>query len=274
MQEPPNINPAKQVIQESESAYLYTPDTLEPMLTAVILDDEERGSRLLLQKLKGFETSLQVLAAFNQPAIALAEISALKPDVLFLDVEMPGMNGFQFLESLGTFDFEVIFTTAYDTYTLDALRLSAVDYLMKPVDEDDLDAAITRLHKRVQEKRHFKNKHTDHEKTPTSKRLALPTSEGVYLVEKSTITHVEAMSNYSTFHTVNHKKIIVSKTLREYEDLLCDNQFIRVSRSAIVNLDFVVKYRKGEGGTLELADGKEIEVSAGKKNTLLEKLFS
>ena len=127
------------------------------MLKAAILDDEIRGSKLLSQKLDSFKDELQVVGIFNEPAKALHAISELKPDVLFLDVEMPGMNGFQFLERLGSFDFEVIFTTAYDSYTLDALRLSAVDYLLKPIDEEELKAAITRLRKRVAEKSNSKS---------------------------------------------------------------------------------------------------------------------
>jgi len=119
------------------------------MLKAVILDDEERGSSLLNRKLDFFKDDLHVEAVFNDPYKALSKIIDLEPDVLFLDVEMPGLNGFQFLEKLGAFNFEVIFTTAYDTYTLEALRLSAVDYLLKPIDEDELHTAIFRLKKKI-----------------------------------------------------------------------------------------------------------------------------
>jgi len=240
------------------------------MLKAVILDDEIRGSKLLRHKLDSFEDELMVVGVFNEPAKALDAITELYPDVLFLDVEMPGMNGFQFLERLGSFDFEVIFTTAYDSYTLEALRLSAVDYLMKPVDEEDLQAAITRLRKRVAGKAVQKN--LKPEKT-LANRLALPTAEGVYIIDKSNIIRVEAMSNYSIFLLTDNKKIMVSKTLKEYEALLNDECFIRINRSVIVNLAYVVKYRKGDGGTLEFSDGAEVEVSAQRKELLLQKLF-
>ena len=240
------------------------------MLKAAILDDEIRGSKLLGHKLEVFEEELQVVGIFNEPAKALDVIIELGIDVLFLDVEMPGMNGFQFLERLGTFNFEVIFTTAYDSYTLEALRLSAVDYLLKPVDEDDLQTAIIRLRKRVAEKSMYK---AIKQAKKTSTRLALPTAEGVYLVEKTNIIRVEAMSNYSVFLLADSKKIVVSKTLKEYEVLLDDDQFMRINRSVIINLDFVVKYRKGDGGTLELSDGAEVEVSPQKKEVLLQRLF-
>ncbi|RYD97032.1 MAG: response regulator transcription factor [Sphingobacteriales bacterium] len=240
------------------------------MLRAAILDDEVKGSKLLSQKLGFFEDELQVVGIFNQPAKALDAIIALKPDVLFLDVEMPGINGFQFLERLGSFDFEVIFTTAYDRYTLEALRLSAVDYLLKPIDEEELQLAITRLRKRVAEKANYKSPPKD---KVFSNRLALPTAEGVYIVDKATIIRVEATSNYSIFILSGSKKIVVSKTLKEFEAALDDEFFIRISRSVIINLAYVVKYRKGDGGTLELADGAEVEVSVQKKEALLQKLF-
>jgi len=240
------------------------------MLRAAILDDEIRGSKLLVHKLADFESELQVVGVFNESIPAVDAISALNIDVLFLDVEMPGMNGFQFLERLGSFDFEVIFTTAYDSYTLKALRLSAVDYLLKPIDEEDLQTAIVRLKKRVSEKAAYKV--IKPEKKPNN-RLALPTAEGVYIVDRASIIRVEAMSNYSVFMLTDTRKIVVSKTLKEFEPVLDDAQFLRINRSVIVNLDFVVKYRKGDGGTLELSDGSEIEVSPQKKEVLLSRLF-
>ena len=240
------------------------------MLRAAILDDEIRGSKLLAHKLAVFESELQVVGVFNQPSLAANEVAALHIDVIFLDVEMPVMNGFQFLEKLGSFDFEVIFTTAYDSYTLDALRLSAVDYLLKPIDEEELATAITRLKKRVNEKARYKL--VKSEKKPNN-RLALPTAEGVHIVDKANIIRVEAMSYYSVFLLTDAKKIVVSKTLKEFEPVLDDAHFMRINRSVIVNLDFVVKYRKGDGGTLELSDGSEIEVSPQKKEALLLWLY-
>jgi two-component system LytT family response regulator len=239
------------------------------MLKAVILDDEERGSSLLTRKLESFEDELEVAAVFNDPYKALSKIVDLQPDVLFLDVEMPGLNGFQFLEKLGSFNFQVVFTTAYDTYTLEALRLSAVDYLLKPIDEEELHTAIFRLKKRFS----ANDKNAKDADKPSRNRLALPTAEGVYLVDKASIVRVEAMSNYSTFYLNDHKKIVVSKTLKEYENVLTDAFFLRINRSVIVNLAYIIKYRKGDGGTLEMSDGTEVEVSASRKEALVDKLF-
>lgn len=239
------------------------------MLKAAILDDEIRGSTLLQRKLELFKDDLQVDAIFNDPYKALSKIVDLDLDVLFLDVEMPGLNGFQFLEKLGSFNFAVIFTTAYDAYTLAALRLSAVDYLMKPIDEDELHTAIYRLKKR------FANntKPVPDDGKTNANRLALPTAEGVYLIDKANIIRVEAMSNYSTFYLSDKKKIVVSKTLKEYEHALQEDIFLRVNRSVIINLNYIVKYRKGDGGTLEMSDGTEVEVSSTRKDRLVEKIF-
>jgi two-component system LytT family response regulator len=243
------------------------------MINAAILDDETRSSWLMEQKLSAFRDSISIAAIYNSPEKALEEIKTHQLDILFLDVEMPGMNAFQFLERLGEFSFEIIFTTAHNTYILDALRVSAIDYLLKPIDEEELGKAIDRLSKRIMAKRQSKETRPAVGKQQEQVRLAISTAEGVYFVNKSTITHVEAMSNYSIFHLANNKKITVSKTLKEFEDMLGGSSFLRVSRSVIVNLDYVVKYRKGEGGTLELMDGKEIEVSPLKKDALVQRLF-
>jgi len=240
------------------------------MLKAVILDDEPRGCKLLAHKLQYFEADISLVATFYDPEVALIEINNHKPDVLFLDVEMPGMNGFQFLERLSGFAFEVIFTTAYDSYTLDALRLSAVDYLLKPIADDELSQAIVRLKSRVAQKTTAAPKPSGEF---ASKRLSLSTAEGVYFVDKSHIIRIEAMSNYCTFYLIEGKKIVVSKTLKEFEGALAADTFLRVNRSSMINLHYINRYRKGNGGTLEMADGMEIEVSPQRKDDLMALLF-
>jgi two-component system LytT family response regulator len=241
------------------------------MIRAVIIDDEIRGIKTLQQKLIPFADVIDVIDSFHSPFDALKQLSTIKPDVVFLDVEMPGMNGFEFLQQIGAFDFEIIFVTAYNAYTLDALRISAVDYLLKPVDDDELQAAVTRLQKRIPQK--IKNTGSA-SKNYSNNRIALPTVEGIYLINKTDILRVEAMSNYSTFYLVDNRKIVVSKTLKEYELALGDVQFLRINRSVIVNLNFVVKYRKGDGGTLEMSDGLEVEVSPQRKEELMVRLFN
>lgn len=243
------------------------------MIRAVILDDETKGSSLLEHKINVLDESIEVVQIYNSPQLALEEIKSLQADVLFLDVEMPKINGFQFLEQLGSFDFEVIFVTAYNEYALDALRANALDYLLKPVNPDELHNAVRKLQKRISLK-HSVRKDLSLPALVNS-RLALPTAEGIYFVKKMDILKVEAMSNYSIFYTIsNPSKIIVSRTLKEYEALLTETNFIRVNRSCIINLDFVVRYKKGDGGMIEMVDGSEIEVSSAKKSALIEKLFN
>lgn len=238
------------------------------MIKAAILDDEIRGSTLLHHKLKDFDDKIDVSIVYNDPELAILGIKDLNIDVLFLDIEMPKMNGFRFLELLGNFDFEVIFVTAYDAYVLNALRNNALDYLMKPVDPEELATAIAKLEAVISNKVKVSKKIINN-----NSRLALPTAEGIHFVKKEDIIKVEAMSNYSIFYLTSLSKIIVSKTLKEYEYLLADDFFLRVNRGVIVNLNYVVKYRKGDGGTLELANGSEVEVSSTKKACLLERLM-
>lgn len=224
------------------------------------------------QKLGAYADLVQIIKTFSSPFEAALNINALKPDVVFLDIEMPGMNGFQFLQQIGEFDFEVIFVTAYDAYTIDALRANALDYLLKPVEDDQLHNAIIRLQKRVPQK--IKLRLEPPEKVNPGNRIALFTAEGIHLVKKSDILRIEAMSNYSTFHLIGARKIVVSRSLKEYEDSIKDINFYRVNRSTIVNLNYVTRYRKGEGGTLELNDGMEIEVSSSRKEDLMDRLLN
>lgn len=243
------------------------------MIKAVILDDEIRGSNLLHHKLQEFQNSLSVDAIYNDPQKALSEIPKLEVDVLFLDVEMPFMNGFEFLEKLGQFNFEVIFVTAYNIYTLDALKANALDYLLKPVNNEELKKAISKLEQKLVQKEKLRKADLI-ENRPHLSRIALPTAEGIHLVKKDDILKVEAMSNYSIFFLNNLSKIIVSRTLKEFEILFEHTQLLRVNRSVIVNLDYIVKYKKGEGGTIEMMDGSEIEVSPSKKKQLMDRLFT
>ena len=243
------------------------------MIKAVILDDEIRGSNLLHHKLQEFQNSLSVDAIYNDPQKALLEIPKIEVDVLFLDVEMPFMNGFEFLEKLGQFNFEVIFVTAYNIYTLDALKPNALDYLLNPVNNEELKKAIIKLEQKLAQKEKLRKADLI-ENRPHMSRIALPTAEGIHLVKKDDILKVEAMSNYSIFFLNNLSKIIVSRTLKEFEILFEHTQLLRVNRSVIVNLDYIVKYKKGEGGTIEMMDGSEIEVSPSKKKQLMDRLFT
>jgi two-component system, LytTR family, response regulator len=249
------------------------------MIRVIMVDDEPQNSKALDIKLKELADDIEVVGVFNYPEKAVSAIKKLKPDLVFLDIEMPGMNGFQLLEKLEQFDFEVIFVTAYNEYMLNALHISALDYLLKPVDTDELRNALARFRNRItlQNNRLGKKEQIEllgetlrDQNAP--KRLAVATLQGITFLKIKEIVRVEALSNYSTFHLVNKQKIMVSKTLKDFESLLAQQNFFRVNRSCIVNTDYVIKYKNEDGGVLELHDGTEIGVGPHRKSELLDLL--
>ena len=249
------------------------------MIKVVLVDDEVQSCKSLAIKLKDIAEDIEIVGTFHHPDKAIPGIRKLKPELVFLDIEMPGMNGFQMLEKMEEFDFEVIFVTAYDEYTLNALRISALDYLLKPVDTELLKNALTRLRKKISMRENSSQTKDQLEllgetlkEQHAPKRLALATLQGIVFLKINEIIRVEALSNYSTFFLINKQKIMVSKTLKEFEPILTMQNFFRISRSCIVNTDYIVKYKNEDGGVLELQDGSEISVGPNRKNELVELL--
>jgi two-component system LytT family response regulator len=249
------------------------------MIRVILVDDEPQSSKALDIKLRELADDIEVVGIFNHPDKAISAIRKIKPDLVFLDIEMPGMNGFQLLEKLEEFDFEVIFVTAYNEYMLNALHVSALDYLLKPVEAEELNNALSRFRKRIllqnplnekKEQLGLLSETLRDQNAP--KRLAVATLQGVTFLKIKEIVRVEALSNYSTFHLVNKQKIIVSKTLKDFEPLLTQQNFFRVNRSCIVNTDYIIKYKNEDGGVLELQDGTEIGVGPHRKSELLDLL--
>ncbi len=249
------------------------------MIRAILVDDEPQSCKALAIKLKSVGEDIDIVGTFYHPDKAVSAILKLKPDAVFLDIEMPGMNGFQLLEQIQEFNFEVIFITAYNNYMLNALHISALDYLLKPVDTDELKNVIVKLRKRLLNQQNplkkleqlslLKDSLSAHH---PPKKLALTTLQGIIFLNTCEIIRVEALSNYSTFYLVNNQKIVVSKTLKEYESVLTHQHFFRVSRSCIVNTDYIFKYKHEDGGMLELKDGTHISVGPHRKSELVEML--
>jgi two-component system LytT family response regulator len=245
------------------------------MLTAIIVDDEPYCCQTLRILLADYCQGVKVLAVCNSSAEALKEIEAQKPDLVFLDVEMPFMNGFELLEKLSQINFELIFTTSYDQYAIKAIRFSALDYLLKPIDREELVKAVD---KAIQKKRQvlplqlealFQKLH--HPSSPILK-IAVPTIDGLQMISVDNIISCESDSNYTIIFLKNNQKLIASRTMKEVEEMLEDHPFLRVHRSYIVNLNEVNKYVRGEGGYLLMSDGSKIEVSRSYKDVLLKRL--
>ena len=246
------------------------------MIKAIIVDDEPNCCKTLLLLLNRYCPGVQVTGTYHNGAAALEAIKASTPDLVFLDVEMPRMNGFEMLEELHSINFHLIFTTSYDQYALKAFRFSAVDYLLKPVDREELQKAVQKVlrqsEKLVAEQIQILLQKANHPAGAHNK-IALPTMEGLQMILIDTIMYCESDDNYTKVILKNTKKIVVSRTLKEIEEMLEDHSFVRVHRSYLVNINEIEKYIKGEGGYLVMSDGTNIDVSRNKKEILLKRLL-
>ena len=246
------------------------------MLKAIIVDDEPYCCEILSAMLVSYCPDVDVVSSCNNGMDALIAIRQGSPDLVFLDVEMPKMNGFEMLEQLGPINFHLIFTTSYDQYAIKAFRFSAIDYLLKPVDREELQKAV---HKVIQYSQPTFPQQLEilmqkfNQPAASINKIALPTIEGLQLIPIDSIISCESDDNYTVLLLKNKRKIVVSSTLKEIEEILEDHSFIRVHRSYLVNLNEIEKYLKGEGGYLVMSDGSTVDVSRTKKETLMKKLL-
>ncbi|GAB3989245.1 LytTR family DNA-binding domain-containing protein [Spirosoma daeguense] len=242
------------------------------MLKAIIIDDEAHCRETLSMQLAKYCPQLQVTAECRSAADGLKAIAEYEPDVLFLDVEMPVMNGFEMLEQLPKVDFDIIFTTGYDSYAIKAIRFSALDYLLKPIDKDDLIQAVAKVNRNpdpvVNQQIKLLLEKLDH-KTPLQK-VALPSTQGFELVMIDTIIRCEADDNYTHVFLKERPPLLVSRTLKEIEELLENNSFLRIHQSHLINLNEIVRYVRGEGGYVVMSDNSTIHVSRSRKDVLLK----
>lgn len=244
------------------------------MLKAIIIDDEPDCVRLLSLQLKMYCPSVNVLAEFINPEEGLAFLRQTAIDILFLDIEMPEINGFQLLEHLGDLPFALVFTTAYDKFAVKAFKYSAIDYLLKPIEAKDLQDTI----KKIEKKQHTNNEQVvllKHHLNSTTKKphdkIALPYKDGVIFVEYKNILYCESDDNYTQFHLVDGHKYLVSKTLREVQEVLEELHFLRIHRQYIVNLDHIKRFTKSEGATVIMSNDKAIPVARSQKDKLVER---
>lgn len=245
------------------------------MIKAIIVDDEPNCCKTLSILLNRYCPEVEVTGTYYNGIEALQAISTKSPDVVFLDVEMPKMNGFEMLEKLSSVNFHLIFTTSYDQYALKAFRFSAIDYLLKPVDREELQKAIKKVTERsmpIADQLQILLQKVNHPGNPVNK-IALPTMEGLQMVLVESILYCESDDNYTILILKNNTKLVVSRTLKEVEEMLQEHSFVRVHRSYLVNINEIEKYIKGEGGYLLMTNGAMVDVSRNKKELLLRKLM-
>lgn len=246
-------------------------------LRTILVDDEPRGLTSMQKLLQLNCPDVNIVATSTSVDEAAEKIKNLHPDLIFLDIAMPVKNGFELLKELQEFPFEVIFVTAHNQFMIDAFHFSAIDYLLKPIDDDLLIDAVKRAKKRIVEKDGSKNIETflynvQQKHSHQNMKLCLPSLKGFQVVELNDILYAESSGNYTNFHFSNKQLICSSKPMHEYEELLKDAGFVRIHKSFLVNLLHVKEYLRGEGGSVILSNGVAIEVSRRKKDIFLAKM--
>ncbi len=243
------------------------------MIKAIIIDDESHCLATLSLLLNEYCKEVSVLEQCNSAKKGLEAIEKHKPDLVFLDIEMPSMNGFEMLEHVNHINFAIIFTTSYDQYAIKAIRFSALDYLLKPVDPTDLEMAVKKTRQQqlpVAEQFQMLLKQV-HGRGFQFYKFAVPTIEGFELIPADQVIYFEANDNYTHIFLKNKTKVIASRILKDVEEQLSDfSFFIRVHHSYMVNMNEVTKYIRGEGGYLVMSDGSTVNVSRSRKDALMK----
>ena len=242
-------------------------------MRAIIIDDEPNAVELLALRLAQKCPQIEVVAACTSSVKGVAAIIELRPDIVFLDIEMPQMNGFQVLEAVEDISFSLIFVTAYDKFALKAFRYSAIDYLLKPIETNELVEAIKKVEKHTQTSKEqvglFKQQYSNNSKSFPDK-IALPYQNGVTFVVVSEIIHCESDDNYTKFYLFDGQYFLVTKPLKEIQELLEEREFLRVHKQYLINLNQIKKFVKGEAAHVIMNNNKTIPISRLHKERLME----
>lgn len=246
------------------------------MKKAIVIDDENRTRELIVKMINSFGFDIEAVQGGDNVESGIKSIEDLSPDLVFLDIQMPDGTGFDVIKSIKNKNFEVIFITAHEEFAIKAIKFSALDYILKPIDVEELKNAVEKAIKTIDEKKEESQFDAlQHNINPNVKRrLVLKTQESVHVVELDTIIRCEADRNYTSFFLTGGKKILVSKTLKEYETLLTGHNFLRVQQSHLINLDYVDRYDKGNGGSVVMKDGSEVPLSPAKRDVFFKILES
>jgi two-component system LytT family response regulator len=244
------------------------------MIRSILIDDEVHCLNSLSIQLNEHCPEVEILAKCTSGAKALEAVEKMNPELVFLDIEMPNMNGFEFLEQCRQITFSVIFTTSYDQYAIKAFRISALDYLLKPIDPEELVAAVYKVgeqkSKPITEQFRLMIEQIQNRNRGITK-IGIPTIEGFELIPADHIVYCEANNNYTHIFLKGKTKIVACRSLKDMEEQLQDfKSFLRVHHSYLVNLNEVTRYIRGDGGYLILADGTNVNVSRGRKDALMK----
>ncbi|MCB0805221.1 MAG: response regulator transcription factor [Bacteroidales bacterium] len=242
------------------------------MFNAIIIDDESSARNALKNLLFAHCSAIQVLGEASNVREGIAAIKEHNPDLVFLDVQMPDGTGFDLLKQLPKVTFKVIFASAYDKFAIQAFRFSALDYLQKPIEAESLIEACAKLQSEdpISELRQKLDVLLTNQNN--FEKIALPTLDGIIFVKIKQICWCESDNNYTNFYLNDGKKIVVSKTLKEYDEMLTPFRFFRIHKSHLINLAYLARYRKGEGGSVVMEDGTELEVSRRRKEDFMQAL--
>ncbi len=242
------------------------------MLNVVIIDDEPDAVKFIQGIIEEYCPNLAIAGTANSARDGVSVITQKKPDLVFLDVQMPHGSGFDLLSSFTEKSFDVIFITAFNHYAIQAIKFSAVDYILKPVNISEFIEAVNK----VEQKRASREYHNidysnllENLKTPVPSKLAIPTNDGIEYLNTSEIIRIEADRSYSWFFLTDKKKYLVSRNLKEYQELLQDLNFFRTHNSHLINMIYVKKFIRHEGGYIEMTDGSTVPISRGKRDLFL-----
>lgn len=249
---------------------------MKKCLRVYVLDDESASVELAVFHLQSFQSDILIAGTSNSPIMALEEIRNVKPDVLLLDIQMPHLNGFDVIEKLGKDAPAVIFMTAFDQYAIRAIKYSALDYLLKPLDPDELKAALDKIadsyREDWQQEKLMQLLLQLTEKDGIPGKIGIPVQEGIRFIKVSDILYLKADDNYTEIYTQYQAPVIASKTLKYFEELLKDRNFIRIHQSWLIQLSQLEEYLKADGGSVRMSDGKILPVARQRKEGLLDLL--
>ena len=245
-------------------------------ISALVVDDEKNGRENLSGMIKNYCPQVKIVAEANSVAQAIIEIQDHQPQLIFLDIEMPGGNGFHLLEHFKDFPFEVIFVTAYDNYAIKAIRFSASDYILKPINLNELIAAIEKVSQRIRNQNENDRIRQLYLNTvhPTNPKIGLTTGERVEFVEVKSIIRCQGEINYTHLYFTDKKPLLVAKSLIEFEELLGEYNFIRVHKTHLISLNHVVSFNRNDVGILTMTNGDKISISRRRKDFTINQLKS